>query len=265
MSRRTRRLVPAARLATLLAAALPAAGQIGEPAAACETRLGPALERIAETTGVVRLRFQKDTLKADAWCRNDTVQRIVYRQPGMDEAGAGRLLEANRGPSEWAPWAQPGPGESVRRGRFWLRADDRAMAVLQDETLTLTSPDWSLPAPAGGETVPDSPATSDPAAPAAAPRAAAARPAALPPVFPQAGPPVHPPPPGTDRQELRRRLGAEQGVIRAGVREILRYPWGLAHLRQGRLERIERWTETAGRESRATAPETTPPAPAPRP
>ena len=71
------RRLTAPLLAALLAAALPAVGQIGEPAAACESRLGPALERTPEPPGVVRLRFQKGDLKADATPSSKAEVKVV--------------------------------------------------------------------------------------------------------------------------------------------------------------------------------------------
>jgi pyruvate/2-oxoglutarate dehydrogenase complex dihydrolipoamide acyltransferase (E2) component len=231
-----------------LACAGPSArAQLGADVAACRRTWGaPAAGSALATNGFGSLQFTTDTLRIGLGFVEGRVASATYHAAEFNDATLYRLLELNRGDSDWESWTPPGlKGAGDRVTRSWTRNDEGAMAQLTENGLTIWGVEWHGPAergsPAPRTGAPQTPAVPDPAErEEAAPDRSAPRPRPRPavrntkPAAPAALPAV-----GDAKMDVVRLLGTPAGRMSLGDREAMVYPWGNVWLRDGAVIGVE--------------------------
>jgi hypothetical protein len=211
-------------------------GQIGSNVADLVPLYGKPLSETNTAAGFQLTLFSIEAMQVEVASRDGTCKRVAYRRTDLTETDVLRLLEANRGGSDWHEWLSPG-GTRPSGVRTWMRSDEAAMAVYTAGELAVATSEWTqrptcepeaAPASAVPDSGPNTGGTNSTALPAPGPQRLS-RPTA----------PVSLPRPGDSRSSAVGMLGEPRGAATSGTREILLYDWGRICLELGRVVRIE--------------------------
>lgn len=260
--------IPILLAAALLASPSAALAQVGGERIACETTWGAATGGSLDRLGYGTLHFREADLVVAIDFVQGTAQRIVYRNPSLDETAIVRLLQKNSDGIGWDRLVVPGrqatrPDEPV--DLRWMRTDEMALAQFSPGVLTILGAGWYQhvanpppPPPPEGEAPGEAPEASEaPAEAAGTIDAPIKEPPAEPPeeITPTttyyqdttdrrparaAAPrPDHLPAKGDRREVAVRILGQPTGRMMSGGREVMVYPWGKVWLADGMVLRVE--------------------------
>jgi len=174
--------------------------------------------------------------------------RASYEKQNLAMADVEYLLRLNGQGCRWDAWTATGSAGQPASGRQWMRSDERAMASLSSNQLTIVAAEWNLPRPVVNSAATTNQITETTTAPTNATLAGTgmyaiveksktemqATPAPIRKTLP-----ARLPSRGDSRRDAINILGPPTGTIMGGSKEILVYPWGNVWLTDGSVTFIE--------------------------
>jgi hypothetical protein len=234
--------------------------QLGLPEPVVRGLWGRPIAGEVDTNGFGALSFLTNGISITAEFMDGVARRTRYRMSALDEESALPFLVSNDEGCSWRRWPAASRGTLVGC-TVWSRSDERAMAVLKEDQLVVSSREWNAvhaqkprldAEPAGipattnehPAAMPDARKTEDDSGAATlsssnAPPLKTTTAHIVPTPPPKPRPPSDLPLKGDSTETVLERLGKPKGTMSVSGREAWLYPWGTVWITDGKVQRIE--------------------------